>query len=309
MSLKKQVKRTAFALPLCIGAALLIMSGCKSGMTSFKTTPSGLQYKIIDDEPGDTAKIGDYLKIQIITRVHDTSIFDTHKPGLGPLWKQLVKPQGQRYDLMEGFALLSKGDSAEFLIPSDSVMNNFNRPPFVEKGDMIHIYVKVLDIKNEQGYQSDLAKEKQGQLDKDEQIIKSYLDSTHLSGTPVEGGVYVVTQKEGSGPLPQDGQEVTVMYTGKTLDGKVFDSNEDTAFHHTQPLSFVLGQHRMIPGMEAGVKALKKGAQATLIIPSGEAYGPHGRMPAIKPNAVLLFDVKVTDISGQPNPTTPQQKQ
>jgi FKBP-type peptidyl-prolyl cis-trans isomerase len=300
MSITKQINTTACLLFLCIAAALPMINGCKNGAGNLKKTASGLEYKIIDDEPGNAGKVGDYLKIHITTVVHDSSIFDTHKPGFGSMWKQLVKPNGQPYDLMEGFALLSKGDSAEFVIPADSVMRNpFQRPPFIKKGDMIHIYVKVLDIKDEQAYQSSLAQQKKDQLAKDEQIIQAYLDSTHLKGTSTESGVYVVTHKEGSGPLPQDGQEVTVMYTGKTLDGKVFDSNEDTAFHHTQPLIFTLGNHMMIPGMEDGVKMLKKGSEATLIIPSGEAYGPQGREPVIKPNAVLMFDVKVKNIAGK----------
>jgi FKBP-type peptidyl-prolyl cis-trans isomerase len=305
MSLKNQIAKRAFMLPLVTAAALLIWSGCKNGSGGYKKTASKLEYKIIDDEPGTPAKAGDFLQIQIITRVHDTSIFDTHKMG-GPLWKQLVKPNGQHYDLMEGFALLSKGDSAEFVIPADSVMNPFNRPSFVKKGDMIHIYVKVLDVKDSLQYESSLAQEKAAQQQKDEKLITAYLDSTHQTGVRTDDGVYVVTKEKGSGAQPQDGQEVTIMYTGKTLDGKVFDSNEDSAFHHTQPLPFVLGQHRMIPGMEAGVKEMRKGGMATLIIPSAEAYGHQGRMPAIKPDAVLIFDVKLVDISGKPNPSTPQ---
>lgn len=306
MYLHTRITRIAFMLPVCIGAALLIMSGCKQGMSGFKKTASGLEYKIIDDQQGDPGKIGDYLKIHIRTVVHDSAIFDTHGPGMGFRWLKLMPANGQKYDLMEGLSLLSTGDSAEFMIPSDSVMNAMNRPPFVEAGDMIHIYVKVLDVKNEADYQASLAQEKTEQLTKDTKVIAAYLDSAHLQGVATENGVYVVHQKEGSGKLPQDGQEVTVMYTGKTLDGNTFDSNEDSSFHHTDPLSFVLGQHRMIPGMEEGIRTVKKGGEATLFLPSGQAYGPMGSPPVIGPNAVLMFHVKVQDIKGAPAPSTSQ---
>ena len=35
-------------------------------------------------------------------------------------------------------------------------------------------------------------------------------------------------------------------YTGKTLDGKTFDSNTDPQFKHVQPFSFTLGQSQVI---------------------------------------------------------------
>lgn len=293
-------------LALCAGAFLFIMSGCKNGMTRFKETPTGLKYKIIEDESGDVAQPGDYMKITVRTVVHDSVLMDTYKQGPGYQWLPLQKLSGRRFDLMEGLSLLSKGDSAEFVVPADSVMNPINRPPFVEKGDKIHFYVKVLDIADEEKYQSELAKTKEQQGVKDEQIIKSYLDSTHQQATRTENGVFVVVNKEGTGPLPQNGQEVSIMYTGKSLEGKPFDSNEDSSFHHTQPLTFIVGQGRTIPGMEEGVATLKEGADATLYIPSGLAYGPHGRPPVIMPNQVLVFHVVVKDISGEPAPNSPQ---
>lgn len=304
--MKNWIKRSALMLALCAGAFLFIMSGCKNGMTRFKETPTGLKYKIIEDESGDVAQPGDYMKITVRTVVHDSVLMDTYKQGPGYQWLPLQKLSGRRFDLMEGLSLLSKGDSAEFVVPADSVMNPINRPPFVEKGDKIHFYVKVLDIADEEKYQSELAKTKEQQGVKDEQIIKSYLDSTHQQATRTENGVFVVVNKEGTGPLPQNGQEVSIMYTGKSLEGKPFDSNEDSSFHHTQPLTFIVGQGRTIPGMEEGVATLKEGADATLYIPSGLAYGPHGRPPVIMPNQVLVFHVVVKDISGEPAPNSPQ---
>lgn len=306
MSLSKLIRQNVLLLSFCGLGTLVVIGGCSGQL---KKTDSGLEYKIVDDEPGPVAKIGDYMKVHIKTIVHDSTIMDTHKEGIGYRWLQLQKPSGQPFDMMEGLGVLSKGDSAEFIIPSDSVYTNpMSRPPYVKAGDKIHVYIKVLDVKDEQNYMSSLEDEKKEQADKDAKVIQSYLDSTQQTGVAAGNGVYVVLHKEGSGVFPQDGQEVTVMYTGKTLDGTVFDSNEDSAFHHTQPLTFTLGRQMMIPGMEDGVKILKKGAEATLVIPSGEAYGPQGREPAIAPNSVLLFDVKVTDISGAPNPPSPPQK-
>lgn len=311
MYLKQQMKRVACVLPACAVAILLTVSACKNGLGGFQKTPSGLEYKIIKKGSGPKAKIGDFIQVHILETIHDSTVFDSYKQGpAGPMWQDIQSPNGQKYDLMEGFSLLSKGDSAEFIIPADSVMNKFNRPPFIKEGDKIKFYVKVLDVKDSLQYQSSLALEEKAQASKDDSLISSYMSTNHLTGTKLPEGIYVITKNAGSGPQPQNGQEVTLWYTGKTLDGTEFDSNEDSAFHHTQPLIFSIGRGMMMPGFEAGVKTLSKGAAATIIIPSGLAYGQQGRKKpdgewAIKPNSVLVFDVKLADITGKPTPNSP----
>ena len=289
-----------------LAAGMVLSASCQQG--GFQTTPSGLKYRIIDDVAGTPAKIGDYLKIEIKTVIHDSVVMDTHKPDVGFRQLKLLKPNGERFDIMEGLAKLSKGDSAEFLIPTDSVMNATNRPPFVKKGDMIHIFVKVLNVEDEQQFITEMKQQQQQQAIKDSAVIQSYVDSLHLKGTRTPDGVFVIVDKAGSGPKPKEGQEVTIMYTGKTLDGKTFDSNVDTSFHHTQPLVFDLGQHMMIPGMEEGIMQLNKGSKATFILPSGLAYGPMGSPPVIKPNEVLMFTVELKDISDAPPTANPFQR-
>src|SRR5699024_808964 len=144
-------------------------------------------------------------------------------------WVPLRPSMGRQYDVMEGLSHLTKGDSAEFKIPAT------------------HIYVKVLDVKDQQGYQAALAKEKEGQKEKDAQIIQKYVDSTGEKAKISDDGVNVIVHKEGTGDNIKDGQIVSLMYTGETLDGTVFDSNQDSSFHHTDPLEFPVGKGRMIP--------------------------------------------------------------
>ena len=95
--------------------------------------------------------------------------------------------------------------------------------------------------------------------------------------------------------MPKEGQNVTVKYTGKTIDGTTFDSNVDTAFHHTDPFSFELGKGRVIRGWDEGIGLLNKGTVATLYIPSQMAYGSQGQGRKIPPNSVLVFDVELVE--------------
>ena len=97
----------------------------------------------------------------------------------------------------------------------------------------------------------------------------------------------------GTGAAPKSGQSVSVHYTG-WLDengkpGKKFDSSRDRG----QPLSFPLGQGRVISGWDEGVATMKVGGRRTLIIPPDLGYGARGAGGAIPPGATLIFDVEL----------------
>ncbi len=127
------------------------------------------------------------------------------------------------------------------------------------------------------------------QLAVDSQIIEDYLTTNGLTAdSTVEGLRYKITSA-GSGSFPSSGTAVTVNYTGKSLDGSVFDSNTTGGF------SFALGQGRVIRGWDIGIALLNKGAKATLYLPSGLAYGTRGSGSSIGPNEVLIFDVELVD--------------
>jgi FKBP-type peptidyl-prolyl cis-trans isomerase len=105
--------------------------------------------------------------------------------------------------------------------------------------------------------------------------------------TTASGLKYTIT-KQGSGEQPTRGKRVRVHYTGKLLNGQVFDSSVNK-----QPFDFVLGVGEVIGGWDEGIALLKVGDQATFTIPSHLAYGEHGAAPLIKPNTDLIFEVEL----------------
>jgi peptidylprolyl isomerase len=68
----------------------------------------------------------------------------------------------------------------------------------------------------------------------------------------------------------KNGDMVTVEYTGSLTDGTVFDSNVNGT-----PLTFIIGQGRVIKGFEEGVTDMVQGETKTLKIPVDKAYGPY----------------------------------
>ncbi|MCL6524581.1 MAG: FKBP-type peptidyl-prolyl cis-trans isomerase [Thermoflavifilum sp.] len=279
---------------ILLGASL---ASCQSH-SGYQKTPGGIMYKILDSHKGPKPKVGDYLKLQITTSVGDTVLMDTHKMG-GPTRVQLQNPQG-KFDIMEALALLSAGDSAIFLIPADSVIPDISRFPYIKKGDNLKIAVKLLAIQNAQQMQEDLQKEHAAQLEKDEKTIEDYLNQHHLTATKTPGGVYIVIHQQGNGPVPQPGDQVQINYTGRSLDGKPFDSNVDTSFqivhHPLEPFVFTIGQGQVLKGMDEAIMQMKQGTKATIYIPSGLAYGPAGQPPVIEPNEILAFDIDLLQV-------------
>lgn len=99
---------------------------------------------------------------------------------------------------------------------------------------------------------------------------------------------------EGDGPRPEANDQVEVHYTGKLIDGTVFDSSVDRGM----PATF--GVTQVIPGWVEALQLMKAGSKWRLFIPSNLAYGPNGAPGSpIGPNATLVFDVELLKVIGK----------
>ena len=107
-------------------------------------------------------------------------------------------------------------------------------------------------------------------------------------------GLKYVTVVEGTGASPKETDVVTVHYTGRLLDGTVFDSSVERG----EPTSFPL--QMVIKGWTEGLQLMKVGGKTVFYIPSNLAYGEHGTPGGpIGPNADLIFEVELLAIGGQ----------
>lgn len=102
----------------------------------------------------------------------------------------------------------------------------------------------------------------------------------------------IETLKSGDGPEAVAGKRVTVHYTGKLTDGKVFDSSEQRG----TPFPFTLGVGQVIQGWDKGVVGMKVGERRKLTIPPAQAYGDRGVGQVIPPNATLIFEVELLKV-------------
>lgn len=122
---------------------------------------------------------------------------------------------------------------------------------------------------------------------------KTFLDE---NGKRVEvkttaSGLQYEVLEEGTGKMPAANDSVTVHYTGKLIDGTVFDSSVERG----EPATF--GVTQVIPGWVEALQLMKEGAKWRLFIPSNLAYGPNGAGNIIGPNATLIFDVELIKVN------------
>ncbi len=144
-----------------------------------------------------------------------------------------------------------------------------------------------------------MKKKEEQQMVIDEKIIKDYLTQNNIKNTVrTPSGVYIETKQAGTGKKVDAASKVKVNYTGRTLGGQTFDSNTDPKFQHVEPFTVDMATGGVIKGWLDALPYFSKGTKSTVYIPSPLGYGTRGAGADIAPNAILVFDIQVLEITG-----------
>ena len=290
--------KTISSCLLVCGLLLLGAASCTN--SEFKKTKSGLLYKIYTDGKGPVAKKGEFLKFNFVQKLRDSVLATTY--GAIPGYIPVDSPR-PNYNPTEIFPMLRKGDSAVVVMLADTLQKKFGGqlPPFIKKKDKIIFSFKILDVFASQDLvMADRNQELSREKDREVAAVQGYLSSHNIQAQKTEEGTYVVVKEEGNGPRCDSGKQVSIRYTGMSIPTmKVFESNMTGPGN--EPLKFVLGTHRVIPGWDDGLRMFRKGGKGTLYIPAFMAYNDQA-MPGHKPFENLAFDIEVIDVTDAPPP-------
>ena len=95
---------------------------------------------------------------------------------------------------------------------------------------------------------------------------------------------------EGKGEKPKATDTVKTHYTGKLIDGTVFDSSVERG----EPAEFPV--NGVIRGWQEALQLMPVGSKWELFVPAELGYGPRGTGDKIGPNATLIFEIELLEV-------------
>ena len=265
---------------------LSVFTGCNNGPKGYKSTENGLKYRFVNTNKGELPQIGDIIEFSWNCTINDTLPLI---PGADEMVK-LMKPQFKS-DLMEGFAMMHIGDSASFIADVEEVFTKMfgypRLPDDLDSTTVIRFEVKMNDFYPESEFENKMEEKREKAI----ASLAKYLEDNNILAEPTESGLYYVKISDGNGEKPAQGAKVKVHYTGKLLNGNVFDSSVERG----EPIEIPIGVGRVIPGWDEGIMMMSKGEKGVLYIPYNLAYGERGAGGVIPPFANLIFEVELVD--------------
>jgi FKBP-type peptidyl-prolyl cis-trans isomerase FkpA len=289
-----------------IGLILIVFLSVNISAQTKEGIIKGIKYTITTSMPGPKIKLDDVITFNFIAKTDKDSLLQSSY-ALGQPVKIQVTPSSQADDLMDIFILLSANDEAVVKIPTDSIFKNHEqeRPPFFPKGSSLNYTIKIEKVQSldEAIAERDKLIEQMKNAEKDS--IEKYIAKNKLTLNTTASGLRYIITKPSTKVKPVAGDTILVNYTGRTLDGKVFDSSIEAeaskagleqAGRVYEPLSLVIGQGEVIKGWDEGLLLIGEGAKATLIIPSDLGYGMQGQGDTIKPFSPLIFDIELVKV-------------
>lgn len=282
--------------------ALIALVACNK--VTYRKTPGGMPYKLYKGNSSKKIFTGNIVKYHVTYLVNDSVYLTTF--GKLPAYEG-VNEQPVPYNISEIWLKLQPGDSIVATQMMDTLMKRDPRlatDKRFKKGDRVIIRLKLLDVfQGDSAVAADEKVEREKFMNGESRFIEKYLAEKNIKTVKTKSGAYLEIINPGEGNMIDSGRFVSVNYTGRTFSGKVFDSNTDTAFHHTQPISFTTGTPGMIKGFDEAIRMMKPGSTARAYIPSMLAYGGNpDPQSGIKPFEHLIFDLAVLSVSDKAPP-------
>ncbi len=136
--------------------------------------------------------------------------------------------------------------------------------------------------------------------------IQEYISTQGLNATGTESGLfYQITNPNPTGQAIENGDSVRVHFVNRLLSGTIVDSTrgalrilDGQSASNERPDRFLVGITSMPVGLLEGIKLMKEGERATILVPSYLAFGQNGNSN-IPPFAVLIYDILIKEVKSE----------
>ena len=295
--INKKMKKLTVVAMLAIAAATFTACGNSSPKAEMKNDIDSLSYAIgLEQSQG----VRQYLEQMNI----DTAYIDEFVKGLnaGALSQDDKRKAAYNAGVAIGMqtAMMTKGINRQ-LFGEDSTktislrnfLAGFAAGATGKNQKMDLMQARTIEQIKAQAIQSQAAEKKYGKNKKvNEQFMAANAKKPGVQ--KLANGVQYKVVKAGKGVVPTKNDMVSVNYTGRTIDGKVFDTTQGK-----QPAQMPVGQ--VIPGFTEALTHMPVGSTWEVYIPASQAYGANSPSADIKPFSALIFTVELLSVEKNPS--------
>lgn len=237
-----------------------------------------IEYIEIEEGDGEAPEEGSIVSVHYVGALEDGTEFDSSydrgQPIQFALGRGMVIPGWD-----QGIAMMKEGGQARLVIPPELAYGEQGAGGVIPPNATLTFEVELVDVSPPPPPPPE---------EPTEVAEEDY--------TVTEEGLKYYDLEEGDGATPEDGQPITVHYTGWLTDGTRFDSSLSRGV----PVTFVYGVGQVIPGWDVGFADMQVGGARQMVIPPSLAYGEQGAGGVIPPNATLIFEVELVEIPESP---------
>lgn len=260
------------ALIIC----LLIVSACSENYPGYKKVDQGLYIKLLAFD--DSAAAPDScFSIEVEVSSSDTALYSLLKvaqPDNLPSWLMRKDERWEKLSLY--LTHMQPGDRAVFLVENDHQ---------TAPSEVTIWWKNCYSDSAFRAIYTDWLRNRE--LREGHRIRLFALDKGYTSSL-VQPEVLYRTERSGEGVPLKYGDAVSIRYTGRFLDGQVFDQM-------SEPLHFTIGtEDQVLRGLEYGLIGVRRGEIRSIVSPSFFAFGERGSAGIVPPFTPVWYQVEVS---------------
>jgi len=284
-----------FFITIIVAVCLFGISSCNDGYGDFQVAESGLQYRFVEqNESGQMPQIGEVLELNYSYETENGKVIFDSQGSERKFMKTLEKPAHVGGSIEDGLAMMHEGDSALFKISAENFLLFSEKyghlPEGVKSLDPIIIKVRLLNIMDDAEIDRYMSSRYHKSSNQESEILENYLKNINVTEQPTPSGLYYVEKEHGNGKTIVVGDIVTLNYTLTLVDGSLVETTLGG-----EPMVYKVGDGNFIKGWNEAILMMRKGASATVIIPSELGYGAEGK-GNILPYSTLIFDIEILNV-------------